>query len=482
MKGALTVTLTAAAVLVLFLAFYARWKALAVSTFDADEYAFALVGRDILHGKLPYTGIFDNKPVGLNYLFALAQALGGQTVAAIHALGLVSTALAAALIYLGTRRLQMSVAVALALAALFATETLYLGGWATMSELVAMPLLCLANHLMLGRPSEGRPEGMAPLLALGAAYGLCAQITYLALPAFGLVAMGLTLEPPLRWWSIITRGLAIGAGFVAALALAWLPQLLSGDLPQYLAEQAQYHASYRRPFPPLWLWRSNFIEPLFWLSLPTAVACVLSAIAYRRVRFDRALWLVGLQLIGAVIAACASNRLYMHYLILTLPAAALLPAVVLRGVPVAYVRWLTVAVLACTAFHQVGMLRALSDHLVRPSLEADAARLIQSKTSPDSAIMVFNAQHTIYYLANRPAATRFVFPNHYLSTCDGAPAIRSAPQVLQQGLAEKPALLLVGHLCPATIDADAIARKAGYRPLDIISTNGKSLTVYAPVP
>ncbi|KMS54429.1 hypothetical protein V474_20870 [Novosphingobium barchaimii LL02] len=391
--AALTRMLTGGAAILLLLAFYARWKTLAVTTFDGDEYAFALVARDILQGKLPYTGIFDNKPVGLNYLFALAQALGGQTVAAIHALGLVSAALAAAVIYFSTRRLQMSRAVALGLAALFATETLHLGGWASMSELVALPFLCLANYL--------------------------------------------TLEQPLRWQSILARGVAISFGFVAALALAWLPQLLSGDLQHYLAEQAQYHGAYRSPFPPLWLWRSNFIEPLSFLSLPTVVACVLYGIAHRRLRFGRAFWLLSLQLIGAVLANCASNRLYIHYLILALPAAALLPAAMLRTVPLNNSRWLALAVLACAAFHQISLLRALPDYLVRPSLEADAARLIESRTLPNSAIMVFNAQHTIYYLSHRPAATRFVFQNHYLSTCDGAPAIKSALQVLQLGLAEK---------------------------------------------
>jgi len=94
--------------------------------------------------------------------------------------------------------------------------------------------------------------------------------------------------------------------------------------------------------------------------------------------------------------------------------------------------------------------------------------------------MVFNADHTSYYLSKRPAATRFVFPTHYLSTCDGAPAIVPAQQVLQQGLTAKPALLLVGHLCRTTVDADAIARQAHYRPVDVISTNGRSLTIYAP--
>lgn len=478
--GLLAGALACGGLLVLLLAFYARGKTLGVTTFDGDEYAFALVARDILHGKLPYTGIFDNKPVGLNYVFALAQAIGGQTVVAIHALGMIVTGLAAALIYLSTRRLRMPVAVALGLAALFATQTLYLGSWATMSELVALPLLCLANHLMLACPPERKSLGVPQLLALGAAYGLCVQITYLALPAFGLVALGLTLEPPLRWQSLMARGLAIGIGFVAALALAWLPQLLSGDLPHYLAEQGQYHAAYRRPLPPLWLWRSNFIEPLLWLGTPTAAACVLHGIGYRRFPLDRAVYLLGLQLIGALIAACASNRLYLHYLILALPAAALLPAAVLQGLPPAYSRWLALAVLACTAFHQIGLLRAMPGDLARPSLEADAARLIDSRTSPNSAIMVFNAQHSIYYLSNRAAATRFVFPNHYLSTCDGAPAIKPAQEVLQQGLAAKPALLLVGHLCRATINADALARQAHYQPVDIISVNGQSLTIYAP--
>ncbi|GEM_PF-2907971 len=315
----LPAALLAGAIMLLLLAFYARLKTLGVTTFDGDEYAFALVGRDLLHGQQPHTGIFDNKPVGLNYVFALAQALGGESVAAIRAVGLVATGLSAMLIFRSVRGLQMPASVALGLAALFATQTLYLGGWASMSELVAVPLLCLANYLMLGRQPEGNPPAIPTLLAIGAAYGLCAQITYLTLPAFGLVALGLTLERHLRWRPLFTRGLSIGIGFVTAMGLVWLPQLLSGGLLPYLAEQAQYHGDYRVPTPPLWHWRSNLIEPLIVLGAPSLVAGILYAASYRRLPLDRATWLLGLQLAGAIIAASASNRLYMHYLILALP-------------------------------------------------------------------------------------------------------------------------------------------------------------------
>jgi hypothetical protein len=131
--------------------FVARLALLNVAPHDADEFMFALGGRDLLQGHLPPNGVFDNKPVGLLYLFALAELIGGQTVAAIHGLGLVAAALTAGLLVVSIRRLGASEGIAPALAALLSVEIVCLGGWLTMSEVVAAPLIAGATFFCWGR-------------------------------------------------------------------------------------------------------------------------------------------------------------------------------------------------------------------------------------------------------------------------------------------------------------------------------------------
>ncbi|MEO5599039.1 MAG: hypothetical protein ABIQ66_10515, partial [Novosphingobium sp.] len=301
-----------------------RLLAINIATFDADEYAFALVARDILHGKLPYSGAFDNKPVGLNYLFALAEWLGGQSVAAIHGLGLVASALAAWLIHKSARALEASPPIALALAALFVLEALWLGGWASMSEVIVAPLLCLANLLLVRAPHGSR----SLYFGIGLIAGLACQITYLAAPCFGLTVLGMLLTSGEKLTERLLRGVLATLGLVAAIALVWLPQIVSGDWLGYVDEQLAYHGHYRLPPPPGWLWRENFLGPLVLLGLPVAAIWAVRLRAGALVWPPRLFWIIALQLIGGMIAAIASNRLYTHYLILTLPAFALLPAII----------------------------------------------------------------------------------------------------------------------------------------------------------
>jgi hypothetical protein len=194
----------------------------------------------------------------------------------------------------------------------------------------------------------------------------------------------------------------------------------------------------------------------------------------------RAFWIIALQLIGAMIAAVASNRLYTHYLILALPAFAVLPAIIAKGSPPRLQGRYAAALLVCASLSALLPLPPFLKHLSQSSVEMEAARIVRQITPAGSAIFVFNGQHTTYFLAQRAATSRFVFPNHYLQSCDGAPPVKSAASVLEEGLNARPALLLVGSLCRAEINADAVARRHGYQPVRTVVQDGKVIEIYAP--
>jgi hypothetical protein len=118
--------------------------------------------------------------------------------------------------------------------------------------------------------------------------------------------------------------------------------------------------------------------------------------------------------------------------------------------------------------------------LASRSLEAQAAAAVDRLTRPGQGVFVFDESHAIYYLARRPAVSRYVFPTHYLSSCEHAPAIVDAATVLAQALARRPALVLVGARCPPEIDAAAQVERAGYRRIEEIEDDGRRIAVWAP--
>ena len=453
-----------------------RLLAFKVATFDGDEYAFALVARDVLHGHPPNAGVFDNKPVGLTYLFALAEALGGQTTAALRALAFTASAACGALLYASSRRLGLDRPLALLIAALFMLGTLSMGGFGAMSELLAAPLLAAANLLLVGARRPAR------FIGAGIALGLACQVTYLAAPAAALTAAGVFLAGPRRrFTSRLRDGVLVGAACGAAAAAVWLPQLLAGDLGRYVAEQVRYHQGYRSAAIDWDYLSLGFAQPLAAMSLPVLAAGLLRADGGTRKPLSPLAWILGLQLLGAAFAAAASNRFYPHYLILALPAAALLTAALLAEAPEAKRRTggiVLAAMLALAAAAPAGFLRS---RLQAPSIEVKAAAVVDRLTRPDQSVFVFDEAHAIYFLAQRSAASRYVFPTHYLSSCEHAPTIAAPDAVLAQALARRPALVLAGRLCPPQIDAEAEVLRAGYRRVDEIKEGDRRIVVYAPV-
>jgi hypothetical protein len=291
----------------------ARLWTLSIPTIDPDEFAFAMVARDVLAGKLPNTGVFDNKPVGLTYVFALAEWIGERSLAAVHAVGLLAALATAALLHATARRLRLSQAAAMGLAALSSCGLLCLGGWASMSELVAAPLLCLANLLLL---RQDRP-GWRAALGVGCAFGLACQITYLAAPACLLSTAGVLAVGGGGLRERLKTATLIGAALAAVTVLIWLPQMVAGAWPAYIHEQLLYHGRYRAPAPHLRKWLTGFVLPLAGLYAPA----VLAAWSAARRRLPPRAWPLVLGGIGAAAAAAASNHFFRHYLILSVPYA-----------------------------------------------------------------------------------------------------------------------------------------------------------------
>ncbi len=84
---------------VLILAWSATVRLPFYGTATGDEFFFSVVAREWLHGSLPYVSTFDIKPPGLFFIYAVAQALFGDSYATIKGMEIVAVAAAASLLY-----------------------------------------------------------------------------------------------------------------------------------------------------------------------------------------------------------------------------------------------------------------------------------------------------------------------------------------------------------------------------------------------
>lgn len=60
------------------------------SAIDIDEGMFALMGREVSRGNLPYTTLFDIKPLGIWIITALGNILIGNNLFSVRIIGLLS--------------------------------------------------------------------------------------------------------------------------------------------------------------------------------------------------------------------------------------------------------------------------------------------------------------------------------------------------------------------------------------------------------
>lgn len=474
--------------LIVGLAVIVRILSIHVSIFDWDEYAFGLVGRAALAGHWPPDGAFDNKPCGLIMLFAAAQGVFGETVLALRLTGIAAASLTAAIVFQSARKLDLAPQAPWVAAALFSVLTLAYGGWASMSELVACPFIALASHMALGRMSRWG------CLAFGALSGLAFQASYLAFPGIVLTSLAVSAMAGDRGWiAPVQRLAAIVLGFGVIVALIWTPEIVHHSFSRFVAEQIHYHKNYAVGTRECVKTIATFIGLM-------AVPVVLIGVEARLIGRDaaaaicrrRAVLICGY--IGAILGAVASGRIYPHYFILGLPALSLIVvagAERLAGADrgrVLVAPWLVAGVIAIwqvAAMGQSTFAHFSTGHLSTSQMarfgdgqfEARAAAIIDTASTPNDRLLVFDESPAIYFLAHRDPVVRYVFPNHYLPEWPGAVPAVDARALLDQALVQRPALVVVGHLLPTDVDAMTVFLNAGCRPLQTAIEGAREATV-----
>lgn len=479
----------------------ARLPTMFPSVIDWDESAFALAARELLHGHLPYTTFFDNKPVGSTVLFALIFAALGQSVLAMRLLGSVAVAVTAGILHRLMRGVGAGRAASVLAALFYIAFSTRLDGSATMTEILLGPFSA-AGVLALQRAPQLSTPGrrLGAMAAAGLLFGAAVWIKYVPAAPAGCVGL-VCLIAYLRRGGVRMREIVLaGALYAAGLALPTLATVAAyagaGRLAEFWYANFGYATHYVGRTPDHSI-GGELVDVLFnlWPLMALVAGGAVAAVAARGRRVASGpLLLILAWLAGEAVAVSAPLQFYRHYFLMALPPLCLLAALALRRA----VRWaarperlgaaLAVSALAVMAVPLLAHVVDASRMLGRPDTSREVAALARQAVASGRPIFVVNDQPVIYLLAHAPLPTVYAFPSHLLGAQRGlAPIDRLAE--LRRVLALRPGLL-VRDMTPDWTDpaqTDPAGRalveqalESGYQRVAAFPRPGGEIEVYAP--
>jgi 4-amino-4-deoxy-L-arabinose transferase-like glycosyltransferase len=439
---------TRLALLLLALCLGLRIVSLARPCLSDDEATYCVVAREMLHGRVLYRDVVDHKPPLIYLTYAATQALAGPRggMLLLHLLTIAvvwATALLLGRIALrATRRTagdasgvsdDVSDSVSFAAALLFivfTTTLLDFDALAANCELYMLLPLTASVLFYLRGFAEVRT---ADLLAAGALVGVAVLYKYQAAVHLPLYALHLAIVHRRRAAQLFGGWGAVALGFVAPLGVALVAMRRVGALDAALF-WFSFNAAYIRQGLRLTEVAARALPRLSYGVLPALFIWVLGAraalAAWRRRREDP----VGLFMIAwcavSALAVTAGGRFFGHYFHqVTAPLAVL-------AAPEAARLWrsrrlLGLAALAVPAalFLLVGLLHAPAAQAIGaagPDYRAIAG-FVRTHSGPGDGLVVWGNVPVLYFEADRPLGSRFVFSN-YLTGLSPATRTQSDPQ------------------------------------------------------
>jgi len=419
------------------------------SILDWDESLYFLMAEQWRAGHLPYTVIWDNKPVGVYAIFAAFQVLFGDRIAAMRIAAVAAISVTAyvvrriALIITQDRGAGMFAGVAYIICSL-SNDGLAANTEPFMAAFTAAAVLVA----LLDGPAV-RIAVLAGLLA-----GCAFMVKYVAIFEDPAILTLILLRHRRAQAPVLT--LAVLAGAAVPLGLtAWL-YWQAGKLPLWW--DASIVSNFRRAQKTITqsaLAAAAQLEMLRWGSLFAGGLVVLGAavpILKRLARLGRdeqnhlflALWLL-----GGCCGVVAAKSFFDHYFLQLLPVLCVAAAWVMHRLPRPRPVWLgalfALAVLALPALaagtawrDALGPVLSFSDGW--PKLHADVPAQIAADirpalaASPGAAIYVFDDQPIIYSLTHEAPPTRFAFPSilttSFLANVAGVDAVAEVARIL----------------------------------------------------
>ena len=401
---------------------------------ERDEGEFAYVGQNILHGIPPYLQAYTMKLPGTHAAYALIMSLLGETVQGIHlGLLLVNVAIIILVFLLGRRLLDdYAGLVAAASYALLSVGQSVLGVFAhsehfvTLAALGGMLLLLCAidsGHRIVYLGS-GVLMGLSFLMKQHAVFFLFFSLLYLMWSMWGMSSIQRTR---LR----VGMGIFV-LGITIPFGLTCLAMFATGAFEKFWFWTVTYAGEYVSEIPfsygmqLLSFEATNAATPAYPLWLLAGVGLVAQGWD-KRIRRYR-MFVVGFCLFS-FLAICPGFYFRNHYFLLVLPAVALLAGIavssgrlllskhIAASASSVVLVLLFMAAFGYTVYREKAFLFELSPYEVsrltygsNPFPESlEIAKYIKDHTTDHDRIAVLGSEPQIYFYAQRPSATGYIY-------------------------------------------------------------------------
>lgn len=424
--------------------------------YGPDQALFAYVGNALAHGRTLYIDVWDVKPPGVFWIYALATRLPAG-YRGVRAFDLAYALLTVGAVYLLGRCLWDRVTGAMA-GLLYGVVYVTASGYWNMAQPDSFMILPVLLGVLLWErppPPEGRVRSMAPRTPLAA--GLLFGVAFQFRSVVALIPLILALRE--LWWPSGERAAAArrvaaligGAALVQATTLAWLA--LGGAAGDYLYAQLRFAGQYARLGGPyaydrftLGNYLSGLRGALMWF---TASRLLLTAPALAAVlvggalRADRGVRLMTLLLAAAVAGVAVQAKFFIYHWHIALPFLALLAGWTTRAIwhelrrryPLSRASGAVAAIVALLLLFTpqvtdaaVGEWHDGVRYLVQPSYRSvyidrfglrghgsysfkaseEVAGYIRARTRPSDTVFVWGYDPNLYVLSGRESASRFL--------------------------------------------------------------------------
>ncbi len=420
------------ALLLIFAAVYCRIRLLDVPL-ERDEGGFAYIGQQMLDGIAPYhSGNMKIFP-GIHVAYAAIMLVFGETTAGIHAGLLVVNVLSIIMLFFLARRMLPveGAAVAAGSFALLSVSKSVLGVFAHATHFVNLFVLAGLLSLLCGVENKRIRYFFISGLCLGTSVMMKQHGVFFCLFAFCYV-IGIDLMRGLQAGRLLQRLSVMAAGVGIPYSLTCLYMYLNGVFKEFwfwtVVRSINYAASEFSAESlsaiKYFVGEMSINLRVFWLAAFFGLMLVFFSGYQLRKR-----WFVVVLFFFSIVATLPSLSFYPHHFVVMLPSLALLIGVVFVVLPHIAGRILatdtaTVAVLLLFLVITVSTLVNRFDYLftlspyhvsrsiygINPFPESRAVgQFIKSNSSPATKIAVFGSEPQIYFYADRPSATDYLY-------------------------------------------------------------------------
>ncbi len=418
---------------------FTRLPTFFVSVLDWDESLYVLMAEQWHQGHLPYTTIWDNKPIGIYGIFVLFQSVFGNPVVAIRAATIAAISAAAFAVFriallipqaAGPNRLVCAVFAGVA----FIICSLSNDGLAANTEIFMAGFTAFAILCALSPAWFSHRPALRGLVA-GLLFGLAFMTKYVAIfeaPAIGFLLLFLMPGTPRER---LKACFTAAGGFILPLLATVVLYALTGHLQVWWA--CSIESNFLRVATPISGGALGYVLGLQltrWLPLFGAAAILLALaplallhVARTRVASRAALFhmFLLLWLAGGCVGVAAAKLFYDHYLLQILPvlciSLALVAARFTGGMSLWKREMLFAGILAIPCFGAGAALMGACLPLVsaqagrtapHPDTPAQiAAAIAHLPAGSPKQVYVFDYQPIIYSLAGQTPPTRYAFPS-----------------------------------------------------------------------